>query len=171
MKKILFILALALFFAQCVKKELPIIEDPKPNTVKEYVPCYDSSYFNTSLPVSKVQFNFFSMNLPQGATYSERHTGHSWRGQVQFGCDTFHFEYGNYAPNLNLSYYYKVDSFLVDGNKAYIAFGYKEDDELNYMDFFIRDINDTNKKLYMGILFYNYEFFAVEMFKSFKFGW
>jgi len=69
--------------------------------VKPYVPepCYDSTYFDTTIYMFKTNMKWFDMDLPIGAGGSAGIHGDGWGGKFWYGCDSFEFQYRDYAPN------------------------------------------------------------------------
>ena len=168
MKNAIVIILIATLFYHCDKNKNPICEEPeKPGYVVQ--PCYDSTYFDTTIAMQKIQFPYFHLYAPEGATYDYGSTWDSWGGHIEFGCDSVRFEYGSYAASqLHPSWYYQVDTFMVNGNLAYIGYGYNNQFKVNYISFLIRESDSTN--CILNITNPQYSYYHLKMFHSFKFG-
>lgn len=99
---------------------------------KEYVPepCYDSTYFDTSLPMFKTDMKWFYMELPIGSGGSAGDLGNMLGGGYSYGCDSFKFSYGSgiegisylqaWDTSLGWASYY--EEFEINGDTAKIVF-------------------------------------------------
>ena len=167
MIKLLLFVLIYLLFIHCDKNKNPI-KEPQPTGLMTTT-CYDSTYFDTTIAVDKIQTPYFHLYAPKGATFDYGWVNnHFWAGYIKYGCDSLKFSYWpSDNIDLNPNDYYQLDSLQINGHSAVIGYAYLDQFEVNYIAFLIKS---DSSHAFIRTHDYHYRDQAVKMFHSFKFG-